>query len=78
MLNINNQLLAGLVVLLVMSVAFNIYQFIQLKRYQLHNRTKTSWHEAMNLGNPISLFLWWGLCSGAVLGILVGIIELFI
>ena len=67
-----------LIILVILSVILNIYQYFQIKRYQLNERSfKASWQEVMNLKNPISLILWWMLASSLIIG-LIGLVTGFL
>ncbi|OIJ19162.1 hypothetical protein BKP45_14235 [Anaerobacillus alkalidiazotrophicus] len=75
----NEEVLKFVIILLVFSILLNMYQYIQIKRYEVNERSyKVSWQEVMNLKNPISLLLWWLLCSGLVIGIIFGFVVLFL
>ncbi len=75
----NDEVLKFVIIILIFSVLLNMYQYIQIKRYKLNERSyKVSWQEAMNLKNPISLILWWMLCSFLAIGLIFGFVTLFI
>ncbi|KSU86139.1 hypothetical protein AS180_20330 [Priestia veravalensis] len=65
--------------LVIFSIFLNIFQYVQIKRYKLNERSfKVSWQEAMNLKNPISLFAWWMLASSLAIALIFGFVSLFI
>jgi len=75
----NDQVLTFVIILLISSVLLNIFQYIQIKRYKLNERSfKVSWQEAMNLKNPVSLFAWWMLASSLAIVLIFGFVSLFI
>ncbi|XIH25085.1 hypothetical protein C1N73_27550 (plasmid) [Priestia aryabhattai] len=75
----NEQVLTCVLILFLFSILLNIFQYVQLKRYKLNERSfKVSWQEAMNLKNPISLFAWWILASSLAIMLIYGFVSLFI
>lgn len=75
----NDQVLTFVLILFVFSISLNIFQYVQIKRYKLNERSfKVSWQEAMNLKNPISLFAWWMLASFLAISLIFGFVSLFI
>lgn len=74
----DEKVMTFLIILVILSVILNIYQYFQIKRYQLNERSfKASWQEVMNLKNPISLILWWMLASSLIIG-LIGLVTGFL
>ncbi|KML24464.1 hypothetical protein ABV89_18765 [Priestia aryabhattai] len=75
----NDQVLTLVLILFIFSIFLNIFQYVQIKRYKLNERSfKVSWQEAMNLKNPISLFAWWMLGSSLAIALIFGFVSLFI
>lgn len=75
----NDQILNFVLILFIFSIFLNIFQYVQIKRYKLNERSfKVSWQEAMNLKNPISLFTWWMLASSLAIVLIYGFVSLFI
>ncbi|XIH57106.1 hypothetical protein C1N61_30215 (plasmid) [Priestia aryabhattai] len=75
----NEQVLTCVLILFLFSILLNIFQYVQLKRHKLNERSfKVSWQEAMNLKNPISLFAWWILASSLAIMLIYGFVSLFI
>lgn len=75
----NDQILNFVLILFIFSIFLNIFQYVQIKRYKLNERSfKVSWQEAMDLKNPISLFAWWMLASSLAIVLIFGFVSLFI
>ncbi|MEK1833048.1 hypothetical protein AAAC51_41460 [Priestia megaterium] len=75
----SDQVLTFVLILFLFSILLNIFQYVQIKRYKLNERSsKVSWQEAMNLKNPISLFAWWILASSLAIVLIFGFVSLFI
>lgn len=67
-----------LVIILIISIALNIYLYTQLKRYQVNDRSlKAKWQEVMGLHNPVNLLVWFFLTVALFLGTIVLIVEVF-
>ncbi|MGG0719695.1 hypothetical protein ABE096_19215 [Robertmurraya massiliosenegalensis] len=67
-----------LFICLVVSIIINMFQFFQLKRYQLNkNAYKAKWQEVMGISNPINIILWIFLIFFILFGILGGVSIFF-
>ncbi|KML31460.1 hypothetical protein C1N89_28250 (plasmid) [Priestia aryabhattai] len=75
----NNQVLTFVLILFISSIFLNIFQYVQIKRYKMNERSfKVSWQEAMNLKNPLSLFAWWMMASSLAIVLIFIFVSFFI
>lgn len=66
-----------LIIGLIISLLFNMYQYIQLKRYQMNdNSYKAKWQEVMGLHKPLNLVLWLLLAIWIVIGVPIALYNL--
>ncbi|XIH16547.1 hypothetical protein C1N83_27540 (plasmid) [Priestia aryabhattai] len=75
----NNQVLTFVLILFISSIFLNIFQYVQIKRYKMNERSfKVSWQEAMNLKNALSLFAWWMMASSLAIVLIFIFVSFFI
>ncbi|EDL65310.1 hypothetical protein [Bacillus sp. SG-1] len=69
---------ALLIIGLIISVLVNMYQYFQLKRYQMNDSSyKAKWQEVMGLDKPLNVLLWLVLTLWIVIGVPMALYNLF-
>lgn len=66
-----------LIIGLIISVLLNMYQYFQLKRYQMNDSSyKAKWQEVMGLNKPLNVVLWLVLALWIVIGVPIALYNL--
>lgn len=69
---------ALLIIGLIISVLVNMYQYFQLRRYQMNDSSyKAKWQEVMGLDKPLNVLLWLVLTLWIVIGVPMALYNLF-
>lgn len=77
-LQLFNSLDALLIIGLFISVLVNMYQYFQLKRYQMNDSSyKAKWQAVMGLDKPLNVVLWLVLALWIVIGVPMALHNLF-